>query len=195
MTSREALPSALLLDRDGVINRELGHFVRTWSEFEFLPGVLSALCRLASVPVPVIAVTNQSAVGRGWMSVHELEVIHERMVREIHAAGGRLDDVLVCPHAPDAGCACRKPRPGLLIAAATRHGFDLTRAIMAGDKERDIEAARAAGASPVLISSDPELSAALTRKAEGRPLAIAADLLALVNTLTTADSPPEGCCP
>jgi D-glycero-D-manno-heptose 1,7-bisphosphate phosphatase len=183
-----------LLDRDGVINRELGHFVRDWSEFEFLPGVLQALRRLASLSIPVVVVTNQSAVGRGWMSAPELGAIHQRMLIEVRAAGGRLDDILVCPHAPDAGCACRKPLPGLLLEAAAKHGFELGRTLMAGDKERDVEAARAAGAIPVLVGSGPEVAAALARKGGGR-LEIAEDLLALVNSLMTAHSATEGCCP
>jgi D-glycero-D-manno-heptose 1,7-bisphosphate phosphatase len=178
-------PSALLLDRDGVINRELGHFVRDWSEFDFLPGVLTALERLASLPIPVLIVTNQSAVGRGWMAQHTLDAMHERMLSTIRAAGGHIDDVLVCAHAPDAGCVCRKPRPGLLIQAAAKLGFDLSRAWMAGDQARDIEAACAAGAVPVLVGAAPGLAAELASKCVGHPMRVAADLTDLADKLST----------
>ena len=186
LMSSVSSPSALLLDRDGVINRELGHFVRDWSEFDFLPGVLNALQRIASLPIPILVVTNQSAVGRGWMAQHTLDALHERMLSAIRAAGGRIDDVLVCPHAPDAGCMCRKPKPGLLIQAAAQLGFDLGRAWMAGDQARDIEAACAAGAIPVLLGAAPELAADLASKCVGHPMRVAADLTELADTLVAA---------
>src|SRR5947209_2398900 len=124
--------AAVLLDRDGVINRELGRFVPTWEEFEFLPGVLEALRLLAGLRVPIVIVTNQSAIGRGWTSAEQIADIHRRMLQIIEAAGGRVDEVLVCPHAPDRGCPCRKPRPGLLLQAAQTHRFDLRRAVLIG---------------------------------------------------------------
>jgi D-glycero-D-manno-heptose 1,7-bisphosphate phosphatase len=150
---KEGPLSAVMLDRDGVINRELGRAVRLWREFEFLPGVLRALQQLAAVKVPVLVVSNQSAIGRGWVDSKTIDDIHERMVRAIHDADGRIDDVVICPHAPHDGCPCRKPRPGMLFAAAQKHGFALDRALMVGDAYRDVQAAQAAGAMPVMLRS------------------------------------------
>src|SRR5262249_20339064 len=137
--------SALLLDRDGVVNRELGRSVRSWQEFEFLPGVLDALRRLVDLSAPILVLSNQSAMGRGWVSTKTVEDIHERMVQAVRSAGGRIDEVAVCPHAPEAQCSCRKPKPGLLLMMATKHRFDLRRAVMVGDSQRDVEAARVVG--------------------------------------------------
>ena len=102
-------PTALLLDRDGVINRELGHFVRSWEEFEFLPGVLGALAAWRAMDTRVIVITNQSAVGRGVLSDEGLRRIHTQMMETIRAAGGHVEAVYACLHAPAQGCACRKP--------------------------------------------------------------------------------------
>lgn len=160
--------SAIMLDRDGVINRELGHFVRSWGEFEFLPGVLDALRELSSLAVPIVVVSNQSAIGRGWTSLHEVDAINRQMLDVIRSAGGRIDDILICPHAPEAGCACRKPQPGLLLMAAEKHRFDLRRAMMIGDLYRDVQAAQAVGAVPILVRSghsiSPDLEALLHRE-------------------------------
>lgn len=145
---------AILLDRDGVINRELGHAVLRWDEFEFLPQALEALAQLARLPVPIVVVSNQSAIGRGWTSLETVRDIHERMLRAVREAGGRIDDVLICPHAPEAGCACRKPLPGLLLEAARKFKFEPRRAIMIGDMPKDVEAAQAVGARAFLIRLD-----------------------------------------
>jgi D-glycero-D-manno-heptose 1,7-bisphosphate phosphatase len=158
----------VLLDRDGALNREMGRGVRSWQEFEFLPGVLRALRRLAALPVPIVVVSNQAAIGRGWVSADTVAGIHRRMLRAVRRAGGRIDDVMVCPHAPEAGCLCRKPRPGLLLGAAQKYGFDLRRAVMVGDSHRDVQAAQAAGAIPVLVRSGhavpPDLEELLNRE-------------------------------
>lgn len=145
--------SAVLLDRDGVVNRELGRSVLTWEEFEFLPGVLATFVRLAALGVPVVVVSNQSAVGRGWVEAPEVDAIHRRMVAAIRDAGGRIDDVLVCPHAPEDDCACRKPRPGMLLDAAAKHRFDLSQAVLVGDSYRDIQAALEADVFPIMVRS------------------------------------------
>jgi D-glycero-D-manno-heptose 1,7-bisphosphate phosphatase len=170
LPEQERIPklSAVLLDRDGVINRELGRSVLSWEEFEFLPAALAALRQLALLPVPIVVVSNQSAIGRGWTSREAVEEIHRRMLGAVRAAGGRIDDVAVCPHAPEAGCPCRKPRPGLILEAARKHGFDVGRAVLVGDSHRDVQAAQAAGARPILVRSGhavpPDLEGLLRRE-------------------------------
>lgn len=142
---------AVLLDRDGVINRRRVDHVKSWSEFEFLPGVLPALAVLHAMQTRVAVITNQGAVGRGLLSAPDLDRIHTRMARAIRAAGGRLDGIYACPHAPTQGCACRKPAPALFYQASADLGIRLSGSIFVGDSPSDVQAARAAGCRPVLI--------------------------------------------
>jgi D-glycero-D-manno-heptose 1,7-bisphosphate phosphatase len=136
---------ALLLDRDGVINRRRPGHVRSWAEFEFLPGVLQALREVERWGVRVIVLTNQSAVGRALITGADLDAIHGRMADEVASAGGRIEAVLSCLHRPDDGCGCRKPRTGLFEAASRRLGVCLPDSVMIGDSQTDVEAATAAG--------------------------------------------------
>jgi D-glycero-D-manno-heptose 1,7-bisphosphate phosphatase len=145
------LRSAIFLDRDGVINRERHDYVRSWSQFAFLPGALPALAALNRAGATVVVVTNQSVVGRGLISEGQLAGIHDRMRDQVCAAGGRIDAIYACVHAPDAGCECRKPRAALLTRAASELGIDLGESVMVGDTLTDVQAARAAGCWPILI--------------------------------------------
>jgi D-glycero-D-manno-heptose 1,7-bisphosphate phosphatase len=141
----------ILLDRDGVINENRPDHVKCWSEFEFLPGTLDALRNLAALRLPVAVVTNQSVIGRGLASQAAIEDINERMLAAVRATGGRIDGVWYCPHVPGAGCHCRKPAPGLLIAAAAALNFDLHRSFLVGDAVSDMRAALAVGACPIMV--------------------------------------------
>lgn len=143
----------VLLDRDGVINRERPDYVRHWAEFEFLPGALQALRRLATLDWPVLVISNQSAVGRGLTTLDAVADIHRRMTAAVAAAGGRIDAVFVCPHHPNDGCACRKPRSGLLRQAAAAFGLRLVDCYFIGDALSDLLAARAVGSRPILVQS------------------------------------------
>ena len=142
----------IFLDRDGVINAKIdGGYVTSWEEFQFLPGALSALRRLAEANWRVVVVTNQSAVGRGLITESDLAALHDRMCARIGAAGGRIDRIYYCPHRPDEDCACRKPRPGLILRAARDLVIDLTKAWLVGDHWSDLAAAHAAGCRPLLV--------------------------------------------
>jgi len=142
---------AVFLDRDGVINRRRPDHVKTWDEFEFLPGVLAALATLRSMNAHVVVVTNQGAVGRGLLTPEDLGRIHTRMLQTIRAAGGHVEAIYACLHAPGDGCACRKPAPTLFQRASAELGIRLSDSIMVGDSPTDVAAARAAGCRPVLI--------------------------------------------
>lgn len=142
---------AIFLDRDGVINQNRADYVRTWEQVEFLPGVFDALRRLAGSDYAVIVVTNQSAVGRGIMAAERLQAIHDRIAQRIAAEGGRLDAFYACPHRPDDGCDCRKPRPGMLLQAAAELDIDLAASFLVGDAVTDVDAALAAGCRPVMV--------------------------------------------
>ncbi len=136
-----------------MINREREDYVKSWQEFVFLPGALEAMPRLAGLEVPILVITNQSAIGRGYVSAATVNRIHTRMQAAIAEAGGHVDQIYLCPHRPDEGCACRKPAPGLLLQAARDHGLDLTRCIFIGDSVTDAMAANAAGAQAILVRS------------------------------------------
>lgn len=134
----------VFLDRDGVINRNRDDYVKSWSEFEFLPGALDALRRLAERRFRVVVVTNQGVINRGIISREVAEDINQRMAREVAANGGRIEATFYCPHRPDENCRCRKPKPGLLYRARDELDIDLSETFFVGDHISDVEAARAA---------------------------------------------------
>lgn len=145
---------AIFLDRDGVINeRIVGGFVTCWDEFRFLPGIPQALAALSRPQLPMIVISNQAGVSRRLVRPSTLKDLTERFVRALAKAGARIDAVYYCPHAPDDGCRCRKPQPGLLFAAARDWRLDLRRSILIGDSARDLEAARAAGCRSLLLKA------------------------------------------
>jgi len=143
----------VILDRDGVLNREAegAGYVLGPEQFVWLPGALEALATLRRAGVYLTVATNQSGVGRGLMTLAQLEAVHARMCAEASRHGGALDAVLFCPHAPDERCACRKPAPGLIHEALTRSGFAAAETLVVGDAQRDIEAASRAGVAAALV--------------------------------------------
>jgi D-glycero-D-manno-heptose 1,7-bisphosphate phosphatase len=165
---------SVLLDRDGVITRRREDYVKTWDEVDVLPGAATAIARLHEAGYRVAVVTNQSAVGRGLMTMETLESIHRGLDAIIGAAGGRISEYLVCPHRPDAGCGCRKPQPGLLVEAGHRLGVDLACTYMVGDMPSDVMAAIAAGCRPILLG---DAAPAPTRCAVASDLDAAVDLI------------------
>ncbi len=142
---------AVFLDRDGVICENRPDHVKSWSEFRFLPGALLALRRLAATPFRIVVVTNQAIVHRGTVPASAVEEIHERMARTVRRFGGRLDAIYCCPHRPEEGCPCRKPKPGLLLQAAWDLGIQLEGSYLIGDALSDVEAALAVGCQPILV--------------------------------------------
>ncbi len=147
---------AVFLDRDGVINRRrVGDWVRRPEELEPLPGALAAIARLTSHGASPVVVTNQSGIGRGVMTAAEVERVHAHLRDLVARAGGILRAIYVCPHAPDAGCTCRKPGLALFERAARELSLDLSTAAMVGDAPSDIAAARAGGFARALLVTDP----------------------------------------
>lgn len=149
MTTARA--GAVFLDRDGVIVRNRPDYVRTPDELELLPGAAQAIARLCASGHRVMVVTNQSVVGRGLISEATLADIHQRLCELVATEQGGIERVFVCPHRPEAGCECRKPRPGMLIAAAQQTGVSLRQSVLVGDMPSDMAAARAAGCSAMLV--------------------------------------------
>jgi D-glycero-D-manno-heptose 1,7-bisphosphate phosphatase len=145
------LRPAVFLDRDGTLNRAfvrggVSHPPMTLEEFELLPGVVTAARRLAEAGLLLVVVTNQPDVARGLQSRAVVESMNERVCRELPVVGA-----LTCYHDGPDGCDCRKPKPGLLLAAARRWGIDLARSFMVGDRWSDVAAGQAAGCRSALI--------------------------------------------
>jgi len=141
----------VLLDRDGVINRDSRAFIKTPDEWKALPGSLEAIARLHQAGWTVIVVTNQSGVGRGLIDYAQLAEIHRKMHNEVVAEGGEVAAVFFCPHAPDDGCTCRKPKSGLFEQIRNRFDVALENVTAIGDSMRDLVAAETAGCKPVLV--------------------------------------------
>lgn len=174
---------AVFLDRDGTLNVERADYVKSVEELVLLPGALEALARLATLNLPVILVTNQSAIGRGIVSYHQVEQIHAHLRSLVQAAQGRIDAVYLCPHHPDAGCDCRKPKPGLLRKAADAWQLDLARCVLIGDSMADLQAARAAGCRPILVRTGRQAQS-LAELADHDPgLVLVEDLSAAVDRI------------
>lgn len=150
--SRPAAP-LVLLDRDGVINRDSDEYVKSVAEWHPLPGSLAAIARLTAAGFRIAVVSNQSGIGRGLFTEATLGDIHAAMRDAVTRAGGLLHGIYYCPHRPDENCACRKPRPGLLLRAAEELDARIGEATFIGDKLTDVEAALAAGARPVLVGA------------------------------------------
>jgi histidinol-phosphate phosphatase family protein len=146
----------VFLDRDGVINRKRLDYVKRWDEFELLPDAIRSIVRLCRGGFDVVVVTNQSAIGRGIISDEALHAIHERLANRVTAAGGSIRAFLVCPHTPDEGCGCRKPRPGLFLRARDELQIDLSQAVAIGDQLSDVEAANAAGCGSAFLIADSD---------------------------------------
>lgn len=145
------LKRAIFLDRDGVLNRAPVRDGKPYSpasveEMQILPGTREALERMKALGFVLIVVTNQPEVARGRQSREVVEAMHAAMAKELP-----LDEFVVCYHDDRDGCACRKPLPGMLVAAAARHGIDLASSFMIGDRWRDIEAGHAAGCQAVFL--------------------------------------------
>jgi D-glycero-D-manno-heptose 1,7-bisphosphate phosphatase len=150
---------AIILDRDGVINRRppKAEYVRGWDEFEWLPGAADALRLLSRAGYTVIVVSNQAGIARGAMTEADLAAINDRLMQEALELGGRIDAIYYCPHGWDEGCDCRKPKPGMLFRAQHDFHLDLSRTVFVGDDERDAEAADAAGSPSILVSDERSL--------------------------------------
>ncbi len=141
----------IILDRDGVINQDSDHYIKSPDEWKPIPGSLEAIARLNQAGYRVVIATNQSGVGRGLFDMAMLNAIHARMHKAVASVGGRIDAVFYCPHAADTHCACRKPHSGMFLEIAERFEISLGGVPAVGDSLRDLQAAAAVGASPILV--------------------------------------------
>ena len=170
---------ALFLDRDGVINVDVGYGYRI-DQMQFLPGIFEFTKQYADAGYVIVVVTNQAGIARGYFDEAQLVEIHRTLDQLLDLSQAHIDAYYFCPHHPSAGfgeyktdCSCRKPKPGLLIAAATHFNLDLAKCILVGDKATDIQAGQAAGCQTVLVQT----GYGLTQLLHARPDRVCADLL------------------
>ena len=143
----------VILDRDGVINFDSDHFIKSPAEWKPIPGSLEAIARLTQAGFKVVVASNQSGIDRGLFDMDTLNAIHDKMHRAVKTAGGRIDAIFYCPHSADSNCSCRKPKPGMFERIAACFNVDLGNTYAVGDSLRDLQAAASAGAKPVLVLS------------------------------------------
>lgn len=155
----DSTEKCLLLDRDGVCNRDRGDYVHTPEELEILPAIPNCLGRLHRAGYRILIITNQAGVGKGLVSPDALEKIHQKLQRVAKEAGGEIDGIYCCTHIQEDLCNCRKPAPGLILAAQREWGFVPANTWMVGDAVRDVLAARAAGCRQALVRTGHGLDA------------------------------------
>lgn len=151
ITKGKASMSLIILDRDGVINYESRAYIKTADEWQAIPGSLKAIANLNQAGFKVVVATNQSGVARGLYDLATLEKIHQKFLDLLHKENGNIADIFFCPHHPQEGCECRKPRPGMFLQIQQKYGIDLSETYFVGDSFSDIQAARNVGCKPILV--------------------------------------------
>lgn len=148
------LTKLIILDRDGVINEDSDAYIKSLSEWHPYPKAFDAIARLNSAGWKVAVATNQSGIGRGYYTEDTLHAIHDVMMKQARQAGGDIIEVRYCPHSPEAGCKCRKPKPGMLLQLQRDlELYSLEKSWMVGDSLRDIQAGVAAGCRTALVKT------------------------------------------
>ncbi|KAB0485217.1 MULTISPECIES: D-glycero-beta-D-manno-heptose 1,7-bisphosphate 7-phosphatase [Pseudomonas] len=143
----------LILDRDGVINVDSDAYIKSVEEWIPLPGSIEAIAQLSKAGWTVAIATNQSGIARGYYDVATLDAMHARLRELVAQQGGEVGLIVYCPHGPDEGCACRKPKPGMLQTIAAHYGADLTQCWFVGDSLGDLQAAQTVDSQPVLVKT------------------------------------------
>jgi D-glycero-D-manno-heptose 1,7-bisphosphate phosphatase len=143
----------IVLDRDGVINYDSDQFIKSPDEWRPIPGSLEAISRLNHAGFRVVVATNQSGLGRGLFDMATLIAINDKMHKALAHLGGRIDALFYCPHTADSACECRKPKPGMFTEIGNRFGVDMIGVPCVGDSVRDLQAAAAVEAQPILVLS------------------------------------------
>lgn len=141
----------IILDRDGVINHDSIEYIKSPEEWLPIIGSLEAIAQLNRAGFRVLVVTNQSGIARGYYNLETLDDIHEKLMRELAAVGGYVEEIFFCPHHPEDHCSCRKPKIGLIEQLAAKYPLDLSQTFFIGDSLSDMQAAKAAGCLPILV--------------------------------------------
>ncbi len=156
----------IILDRDGVINHDSDAYIKSTEEWIPIDGSLEAIARLNHSGYTVVVASNQSGIARGYFNIETLSAIHKKMDNMLSMLGGRVDAVFYCPHGPDDGCVCRKPKPGMLLDIGQRFNVPLTEVVFIGDSISDIKAASDAHALPMLVRTGKGIKAEKIVQAE-----------------------------
>ncbi len=143
----------IILDRDGIINYDSPNYIRSPDDWKPIASSIEAIANLTAAGFKIAVVTNQSGIARGLYTLDKLEAIHQKMLQTCQQAGGNIDAIYYCPHHPDEGCHCRKPKTGMLDKIAEDFGCNLQDIPFVGDRYTDLQAARTVGAKPILIKS------------------------------------------
>lgn len=177
----------IILDRDGVINQDSDDYIKSVDEFIPLPGSLEAIAQLNQAGYRVAVATNQSGIARGLYDVATLNAMHDKLRRLLASLGGEIEMIAFCPHGPDEQCDCRKPKPGMYLEIAKRVDNSLKSVPVVGDSLRDLQAAQAVGATPILVRTGKgERTIAKGEGLDGIP--IYENLAAAVNDLLEEDA-------
>jgi D-glycero-D-manno-heptose 1,7-bisphosphate phosphatase len=179
----------VILDRDGVINEDSDAYIKTPGEWRPIEGSLQAIARLNRAGFKVYIATNQSGLARGLFTIETLNCIHQKMLDELQRHGGSVDAILFCPHKPDDQCDCRKPKPGLYQEIAGRNKIALEGVPVIGDSLRDIEAALAVHARPILVRTGNGARTERDHAATLRGIEIYDDLASTVDNLISEYGP------
>jgi len=181
------LSRVVFLDRDGVICKDRDDYVKSWNEFVWIPRAREALKRLNDNHYITIVVTNQAGVGRGITSQQAVEDIHQRMMREVSQTGGKIERIYYCPHRPEDGCDCRKPKPGLFLQAARDFSIDLKKSYLIGDKISDIEAGHSLGCITIMIKKGENKGGTTSKIRADYTASDLSEAVALILKLDSAD--------
>jgi D-glycero-D-manno-heptose 1,7-bisphosphate phosphatase len=174
----------IILDRDGVINHDSDDYIKSPDEWIPIPGSLDAISRLNHAGYHVAIASNQSGISRGYFSLETLAAMNVKMNEQLSQLGGRIDAMFFCPHGPNDGCDCRKPRPGLLTEIGNRFQAELGDVMFVGDNINDVKAARAAGAQPVIVKTGKgEQTASLLVEENINGVPVFDDLAGVVNSI------------
>lgn len=173
----------VILDRDGVINEDSEHFVKSIDEWIPLPGSIDAIVRLSHAGYRVAVATNQSGLARGLLTPADLDAMHRKLRDLLAEQGGRIEMIVYCPHGPDDGCDCRKPLPGMLEEIGGRLSVNLAGVPFVGDSLGDIVAARAAGADPWMVRTGKGEDTLASGSPDLAGVAVYADLASVADAL------------
>lgn len=188
MSAQVGKRGLVILDRDGVINRDSKEFVKNTNEWVPLDGSIEAIADLSRAGFTVAVASNQSGIARGLFDPNALDAMHSKLDTLVEAAGGKVDRIVVCPHGPDDGCRCRKPKPGLIEDLLDHYGVDAGSVLVVGDSLRDLEAASAAGALPILVRTGNGSKTAAALTGDLSSVATFEDLRDFASSLLESDS-------
>jgi len=168
--------SIIILDRDGVINIDSADYIKSAEEWMPIPGSILAIARLFQAGFKIYVATNQAGLARQKFSQKDLDAMHRKLIRLVSDAGGRIEQIFYCPHHPEADCACRKPRPGLIEQIRQYHSSPIATISFVGDSVKDIEAAINGNCQPVLVLTGNGQATLETLLQRGMALEVFADL-------------------